>query len=44
MKYSSIFSSLILFINSFSFAQQNIWEPVGDPIEGNTFTVSGNRY
>lgn len=39
MKYSSIFSSFILFMNSFSFAQPNIWESVGDPLEGNTFTV-----
>lgn len=39
MNLSLILSIFILLTARFSFAQQNIWEPVGEPLEGNTFIV-----
>ena len=39
MKNILIIIALILSNSQTILSQQNIWEPVGDPLEGNTFTV-----
>ena len=39
MKINLIVFSVILFLNSYTFSQQNIWEPVGNPLTGKAFTA-----
>jgi len=39
MKHRFTFFNLILFFTSLAFPQQNIWEPVGNPLTGKAFTA-----
>lgn len=38
MKINLFFFSVIIFLNSYSLSQQNIWEPVGNHLAGKVFT------
>jgi len=38
MKIKLIVFSIILFLNSYTLSQQNIWEPIGNRLGGYTFT------